>query len=202
MPDKVGDQNAQDVEIVDPTSSNRAEVTSDGRLKVDSASGGGVTQDVVITDPDDSGKQAHVDSGGRLYVAAVQPEAPPGTDEVIKGGQATILKEGGTDDYTYTITNGKTLTIIAFRAGAYLLKEGNIIMRSKVELWDDPNGDGTGMALIDVFYFDGESNGDRAERESQTYVGDGTARIMMRTTNWSSFTIETFRQFVGFEETT
>jgi hypothetical protein len=87
---------------------------------------------------------------GRLKVAQEPPAPPPATTPVDIGGIATV---GGTPaDTTHVITSGKTLVVQNFNGGAAPEGKG-----SKVELFDDPNGNGTGMTLLRVAYANGES---------------------------------------------
>jgi hypothetical protein len=72
---------------------------------------------------------------GRLKVAQEPPAPPPATTPVDIGGIATV---GGTPaDTTHVITSGKTLVVQNFNGGAAPEGKG-----SKVELFDDPNGNG------------------------------------------------------------
>src|SRR4051812_26193075 len=87
---------------------------------------------------------------GQLKVAQEPPTPPPATTPVDVGGIEVV---GNTPvDTVRVITNGKTLVIQNFNGGA--APEGS---GSKVELFYDPNGSGTGMTLLRVAYVSGSS---------------------------------------------
>ena len=67
---------------------------------------------------------------------------------------------------------------------------GNVI-----ELWYDPNGDGTGMEIIDVIFCSGD--GDQHDL-SASYLGDGTKAIRMRRRRFSGGSKEIFGRWEGY----
>src|SRR5512137_27462 len=82
---------------------------------------------------------------GRLKVAQEPPVPPPATTSVELGGIEIV---GNTPvDTVHVIGTGKTLVIQNLSGGASPVGSG-----SKVELYDDPNGNGTGMTLVRVAY--------------------------------------------------
>src|SRR3990170_1183069 len=87
---------------------------------------------------------------GRLKVAQEPPAPPPATTPVDMGGIAVV----GINpvDSVHVIGTGKTLVIQNFNGGAPPVGAG-----SKVELFDDPNGDGSALTLLRVAYLSGSS---------------------------------------------
>jgi hypothetical protein len=119
---------------------------------------------------------------GRLKVAQEPPAPPPATTPVDVGGIAMV--GNSPSDTVHVITNGKTLVIQNFSGGASPEGAG-----SKVELFDDPNGNGTGMRLLRVAYVSGSNfsfdlnvqlgpgNGVRAVRMRRTSLGGPSREI-------------------------
>lgn len=132
------------------------------------------------------------DDVGRLAVFTSAPEAPPNTIPVTRGGVITMSPNSVVDDI-YTITNNKRLTIQAFKAGSVDGGVGKII---RVELFEDPNGDLSVLNRIDTLYV----NSDNFERNiGRSFDGNGVRRILLRSTQIGAATMETFRQWNGFE---
>lgn len=127
-------------------------------------------------------------SNTRLLVSTEQPPAPPGTTNV------SITAEGGvtgTSDTFYTITNGQTLQLQKFNAGAASSNIG-----ARVDLLYDPTGTGSPLTTINKVFL----NGSNAQSDESFFaVGDGVARIILRRANLSGGTIETFARWQGFE---
>jgi len=120
---------------------------------------------------------AQVDSSGNLKVITPAPAPPTGTDPINIGGVVNPLKLGGYVDTTYTITNNKILTIQRFSGGT----ECSL---GKIELWWDPDGDmGINSTLIKSAYLN--INNFQFDLDNE-YTGDGTARIVLRSTNNTS----------------
>lgn len=128
---------------------------------------------------------------GRLKVAQEPPATPPATTPVEVGGIATV---SNTSDTTYTVTTGKTLVIQNFNGGGAPEGKG-----SKVELFDDPQGNGTGMTLIRVAYVNGNSFS--LDLNRSVGPGDGTRRVRLRRTNLGGTSREIAGFFAGYERT-
>lgn len=129
---------------------------------------------------------------GRLRVAQEPPAAPPATTPVQVGGISAV---GGTaDDTIHVITSGKTLVVQNFNGGAALEGKG-----SKVSLFDDPNGNGTGMTLVRVAYANGSSFSIDLSREFGP--GNGTRAVRVRRENMGGSSREVAGFFVGYERT-
>ncbi len=129
---------------------------------------------------------------GRLKVAQEPPSPPPATTPVDIGGVATV---GGTPaDTVRVITTAKTLVIQNFNGGAAPEGKG-----SKVELFDDPNGNGTGMTLLRVAYANGESFSLDLSRELGP--GNGIRAVRLRRTNLGGASREIAAFLAGYERT-
>jgi hypothetical protein len=126
---------------------------------------------------------------GRLKVVQEPPAPPPATTPVEVGGIALV---GGVSDTVYVITNGKTLVIQSFSGGGAPEGKG-----SKVELFDDPNGDGAGMTLIRVAYVNGNSFSLDLNREIGP--GNGTRAVRLRLSNLGGASREIAGFFTGYE---
>ena len=129
---------------------------------------------------------------GRLKVAQEPPAPPPATTPVDVGGIATV---GNTPaDTTHVIGTGKTLVIQNVNGGAAPVGAG-----SKVELFDDPNGDGTGMTLLRVAYVNGSSFSLDLNRE--VGPGNGTHAVRLRRTSLGGPSREIAAFLAGYERT-
>lgn len=126
-------------------------------------------------------------SDGKLQVSTPPPTPPEDTTAVSQMAQSDM---SGTSDTDYTIPNGETLVIQRFIGGG----EGDG-STSKVELYYDPNGNGTGMTLIAVGYV---SDNNFQFDLNVSYTGDGTRNIKMRRTRISSGTREVFGKWEGY----
>ena len=145
----------------------------------------------VITAQSDSGTFLNIKASddGFLRVVAPTPEAPPGTTPVrvvVQGSVSTPIN-------TYIpITSGKTLTLQLFSAGSQDTTGG-----SKVEIFEDPNGDLSLLNLVEALYVNGASDsvvlGDK-------FIGNGTRRLVLRRSGLSSSSArEIFAALRGFE---
>lgn len=129
---------------------------------------------------------------GRLKVAQEPPTPPPTTTPVDVGGIEIV---GNTPvDTVRVITSGKTLVIQNFNGGA--APEGS---GSKVELFYDPNGNGTGMTLLRVAYVSGSSFSLDMSRELGP--GNGTRAARLRRTSLGGASREIAAFLAGYERT-
>jgi hypothetical protein len=133
---------------------------------------------------------ANFTSDGRLKVAQEPPAAPATTTPVDVGGIASV--SGTVSDTTYVITNTKTLVIQNFNGGGAPVGGG-----SKVELFYDPAGNGTGMTLVRVAYVYGNSFSFDLNREFGP--GNGVRAMRLRRTNLSGGAREIAGFFTGYE---
>jgi len=110
-------------------------------------------------------------SDGRLQVStAVAP--PPNTTQVKIQATGNVT---GVDDNVYIIPTGETLRIQRFSGSAEIDDSGG----QKIELYYDPNGNGSGMTLLRVAYVGGNVF-EYALDYTAPAVGDGTRSIRMR----------------------
>ena len=129
---------------------------------------------------------------GRLKVAQEPPAPPPATTPVDVGGIATV---GNTPaDTRHVIGTGKTLVIQNINGGA--APEGS---GSKVELFDDPNGTGTGMTLLRVAYVNGSSFS--LDLNRAVGPGNGTHAVRLRRTSLGGPSREIAAFLAGYERT-
>jgi len=127
---------------------------------------------------------------GRLKVAQEPPAPPPATTPVDVGGIEVV---GNTPmDTTHVIGLGKTLVLQNFNGGAAPVGAG-----SKVELFDDPNGDGSGMTLLRVAYVSGSSFSIDLNRELGP--GNGTHAVRLRRTSLGGASREIAAFLAGYE---
>ena len=128
---------------------------------------------VVIQDS--AGDEADVTPDGRLQVSTQPPPAPEGTIAVYEYEYGNV---SNTHDNVYVIPNGETLKLTRLSGGAECDSDAG----SSIELYYDPNGDGTGMTLIDLIFASGNSDQHDLDQE---YVGDGTKSIRLRRRRFS-----------------
>lgn len=84
----------------------------------------------------------------------------------------------GEVDDTYLIPDGQSVVVQEISSGSSLAL-GNVVS-TRIEIFFDPNGDGTGMTLIDTLYI--SINEATKPTKKTPYTGDGTARIRTRRT--------------------
>jgi hypothetical protein len=121
-------------------------------------------------------KNVLVTTDGRLLVSAdVIP--PPNTTAVHQSVTSSI---SATTDTVYVIPNAANLRIQRFAGGG----EIDSTAGSKIELFWDPNGNGTGMTLIRSGYVSG-NNFDYSFDYAAPLVGDGTRSIRTRRSRFS-----------------
>lgn len=175
------------ISIKDPLNDYRAKVDADGKLHIKNDL---VQLDsFIIRDASNPLIKASVDSSGRLLVATPPAIPPPQTTPVTITAFGAV---SGNADSTYTITNGKKLMIGRLLAGS---QEANSACR--VTLYDNPSGDGVTLNLIATIYVNGSS--DKFDL-SESYIGNGTHKIILRRTNLGGGTKEVFARFEGYEE--
>lgn len=136
---------------------------------------------------DDEGNKADVTATGRLKVSQEPPEPPTGTTAVTQseyGNVSTI------DDLEYLIPNGETIYLQRFVAGAEQTNGGSV-----VELWYDPNGNGTNMTIIDTIFCNGTSD---QHDLNESFVGDGTKKLRLRRRRLSGGAVLIFGRWEGY----
>jgi hypothetical protein len=129
---------------------------------------------------------------GRLKVAQEPPVPPPATTPVELGGIEIVSLTPV--DTVHVIGSGKTLVIQNLSGGAAPIGAG-----SKVELYDDPNGDGTGMTLLRVAYVTGASFSLDLNRELGP--GNGARAVRLRRVSLGGPSREIAAFMAGYERT-
>lgn len=99
-------------------------------------------------------------------------DIPPSATKVSQVIESNIA---GAVDNSYLISSGKVLTLQRLLC-ASSLSLGNLVS-SKVELFYDPNGDGSSLDLITTLFTTGEH---QETFISDRFVGDGRNRIRLR----------------------
>lgn len=125
------------------------------------------------------GAVAEVTEEGRLAVTTASrvPAGATGVRETYQGGV------NGSTDNTFTIPSGETLTLTRFVCGGEAYAKNNRSVGTRVELFWDPNGNGSGMTLLAFGY----NNGGTYQRTLfEQFTGDGTAAIRVRRESFES----------------
>jgi hypothetical protein len=161
------------------------------RLQVEIAgSAGGIPTDVRIKDDTDN-VFANVTEAGSLKVDA-SPVTPTGATSKADIGSAGVPGPGYVEE-VYVITNGELLTIQQFSGGGEVSSTG-----SRIELRHRP----TGLPASDVLIAVGYANGSSFEQTiNQSFLGDGTAEVVIRRENMTGGTIHITGRWVGYEKT-
>jgi len=129
---------------------------------------------------------------GRLKVAQEPPTPPPATTPVEIGSIEVV--SGAPVDTTRVIGSGKVLVIQNLSGGAAPIGSG-----SKVELYDDPSGNGSGMTLLRVVYVNGTSFSLDLSRELGP--GNGTRAVRLRRVSLGGPSREVAAFLSGYERT-
>jgi hypothetical protein len=166
------------------TSGNVLEVTAGGAILVDGSAAGGGN---VKIEGDVSGNVAEVTSSGELKV--VNPPPTPAAGETAIGDTQFSNMSGTQDNFT-TIPSGKVVTISRLQAGAEDANGG-----SKIELYEAPNGNTTGLILIAVLFVNASSA--QADLNYITTAGDGTRAVLLRRERFSGGAAEIFSSWSG-----
>jgi len=129
-----------------------------------------------------------VTPAGQISVATPPPTAPPGGVTVVRtafGPVTTVSND------LYLITNTKTLKIQRLSSACEASVSG-----SKVELFEDQNGDLSVLNFIWGHYVNGNNYSNDLEKE---YIGNGTRRILMRRTRLDGGARDILSEWVGYE---
>jgi hypothetical protein len=127
---------------------------------------------------------------GRLKVAQEPPAPPPATTPIEIGGIEIV--GGSPIDTVHVIGTGRVLVIQNLSGGAAPIGSG-----SKVELYDDPNGNGVGMTLMRVAYVNGTSFSLDMSRELGP--GNGTRAVRLRRASLGGASREVAAFLAGYE---
>lgn len=140
---------------------------------------------IIIQDVE--GDIADVTPNGRLKVSQEPPTPPVGTTGVIQTEYGSVSTF---DDDEYIIPNGETLVLQRFSGGGEQANAGNVI-----ELWDDMNGTGIGMSIIDTIFCSATSD---QHDLNETFLGDGTRKIRMTRRRLSGGAVILFGRWEGY----
>lgn len=116
----------------------------------------------------------------------------PTPSQVFSTVQSVVAAQGSSDT-VYVITTSKVLHFLETSCGSAVTSNKGI----KVEFFSDPNGNGTGMALLNAAYLNG-SNFSQPENFI-TSSGNGTVSVRIRRTNYSDVPVEIFAHWEGYE---
>ena len=140
-------------------------------------------------DVDVTVKNHSFDESNRLLVSTATPPEGPGETRL------SIIQKGsisGTVDHFRLVTNGKTLTLQRFSAGAQDSVSGSV-----VELFEDPNGDASVLNAIEDIFLNGSSG---QKDLNLNFVGNGIRKILMRRRNLGGGNFEVSGRYEGFEK--
>jgi hypothetical protein len=138
--------------------------------------------------PDGIFDNIELEADSRLRVSIPPPASPPGTTPVNRFVSGSI-GSGSTSEDIYTITDGKTLILQRFSAGA----DGSIGGGRGVLVERTTGGD----SILDLLYL----NANNFQRTiGQEFVGDGDRRIVIQRTNGTGSPLHMTASWVGYEE--
>jgi len=157
------------------------------RLAVETYQASDTQNTVLIKDGDGNSYFAKVDASGRLLVSS-QTVAPVDTTPVSVTEYGDVST---TDDSFYIIPNGEVLTITKFIASA----EVDSTSGNAIEFYYAPNGDTTGLVVINAIHASGNSFQVDINAE---YTGDGTKSILLRRRRLSGGAKEIFGRWEGY----
>lgn len=144
---------------------------------------------LAVQGRDDNGvfRDVAVNSARRLLVSQ-EPSVPPPGETAITDTQFDSVAT--VDDSFIVVPSTKTVTITRLAAGAGIGNGG-----SKVEIYEAPNGDATGIIFIAVLFIDASS--DQVDLNFTTSAGDGTRAILLRRERLGGGSTEIFGNWQG-----
>lgn len=145
---------------------------------------------LAVKKTDGSYDQPVLTSDGRLFVSSA-PITPGGTTPIKQFADGSVGAIA-TVETVYTVTNGKTLTIQAFRGGSDTSSAGG-----RVELVSRPTGNPASDVVLDVGYVNG-NNFDFAMDE--IIIGNGTKQIVLKRINSGGTGLRMGAQWRGYEQ--
>lgn len=149
----------------------------------------GYLEELSIVDPIDPTKKAEVTPDKRLSVVNLPPTTPEGKTRVEVIEYSNINTQ---TDVTFLIPATETLVLQYFSASGEAETDGGNV----IELWDDPNGDGSVLNIISVIHCNG--SGDERNLPLPEFLGDGVRRIRMRRDRLGGGFGWVFGEFVGY----
>lgn len=147
------------------------------------------SDEVTIADASGFNKLT-VNGDGSINVQVGNVVVPPTGTTVSTNVFGQVSSTAGMDTY-YVITNGKTLTLQRFTGGAEPHQSGSI-----VELFYDANGNSSILTRIETVFVNGVSI---QVGINQSFVGNGTKRIVMRRRVYASASREVWGRWEGYE---
>lgn len=148
---------------------------------------------IVIRDV--SGNLATVTASGELRVKP-SVDAPAGTTPVNVSVLSSVT---GTVDNTYIIPNGETLILLSFQCGSEGSFAGSKARNSKVELYYAPDGTVNVNAQLLALKYLSNSNAEVSFSVQETsFLGDGTAAIILRRVRLDGGVDEMFGRWGGY----
>lgn len=146
------------------------------------------SDEVTVADSNGVNK-LKVNADGSVNVNTATTTPATGT-QVVVNVFSNVSSTTGIDTM-YTITSGKTLTIQQMSGGAEPHSSGTI-----VELFEDPNGNLTPLVRIETVFVNGTSEQVNIQ---QSYVGNGTRRIVLRRRSYANSAREVWGRWTGYE---
>lgn len=134
-------------------------------------------------------RQARILESGGILVENASLSTPPDTARVEQVAYSSVATSA---DLFYPITNGKTLVMQRLSAGAEASTAGTV-----VELWEDPNGDGSVLNIIEALFASGDASQVSMGAE---FVGNGTRRILLRRLRLDGGAKRIFGRWEGYEK--
>ena len=144
--------------------------------------------EVNILSGDGNSYYAKVDASGNLNVVNPGPVPPEGTTGVTDQYFGSL---SGTDNSYYTIPTGEEVTIQRLKSGCQADSDGN-----QCALYYAPNGDLTGLVLIEVIFSNGASY--QVDLSYTTPIGNGKRAILLQTQRLTGGAISSFSKWEGY----
>lgn len=146
---------------------------------------------VKILGQDDAGniREVSITAEGRLLVSQEPAPSPPGTTDISDIQFDSVT---GTDDSFTVIPTSEQISIIRFKGGSTWDNTGGSI----ISVWEAPNGDTSGIVLIEAIIVNGNTSEFDVSFTSQ--VGDGTAAILLRRDRGGGGAATIFGKWEGF----
>ncbi|HNR90701.1 MAG TPA: hypothetical protein PKM65_20360 [Spirochaetota bacterium] len=156
-------------------------------VSVDAA--GNLSAKTILRDATFDSRLAKVDASGNQLVILAAPVPPTGKTAISNTQQGDM---SGVQNSFTVIPNGYSVVIQRLKAGAEHESNGG----SKVELWYAPNGNTTGMTLLEAIYINGSSN--QFDLAYESPIGNGTRAILLRRSRLIGGSVEVFAKWEGY----
>lgn len=120
----------------------------------------------------------------------IRKEIPPGATKVRSTARSNMT---GSSDTDYVIPNGQQLVITEFQVASALA--AGVVVSNRIELYFDPNGNGTGMILLLTLYTAASNHNLEI---NEMFTGNGTRNVKIRRTALGTGAREVYAQWEGF----